>query len=324
MLFSVIIPLYNKENTIAEAVNSVLNQDCSDWELIVVNDGSTDGGPAKLKTFKDPRIKLINQENGGVSSARNKGMAEARGEYVCFLDADDYYLPNHLSSLKDLIQAVPEAGLYANGYRIIEKDTTQRDVCVKKSGIINDYFELELNNRADYLNTNSVCIPKSVFDVIGCFIPGEMSGEDTSLWLRAAGYSPVALSENITSVYRRDYSDAFVGLALNPNWSFISIAQSKLINNESIPEQKRVNIAKYINRYKLSLCRHFLLTGERSRAREHYAEVNWAWSGKRAKFITDICFLLPPVVLRSVYHRKYHGSFRAESNGKQAGEKNER
>ena len=107
MRFSVVIPVYNKADTILETVRSVLAQSCEDREIVIVDDGSSDA----LETMLEPvrgQIRLIRQQNAGVSAARNRGIQESRGEYVCFLDADDLWLPDHLTTLSSAIDARPE------------------------------------------------------------------------------------------------------------------------------------------------------------------------------------------------------------------------
>lgn len=96
---SVIIPLYNKEKSIKSTIETVLKQTYEDYEIIVVNDGSKDKGVNRVTEIRDPRVRLINQENAGVSSARNTGIHAAKGEWILFLDADDVLLPNALSVL---------------------------------------------------------------------------------------------------------------------------------------------------------------------------------------------------------------------------------
>ena len=102
MKISVVIPLYNKELSIRRTIESVLSQSYSPYELIVVNDGSTDAGEKVVANFTDSRIRLINQDNRGVSAARNRGIAEAKSEHLCLLDTDDELLPNSLAMQKHL------------------------------------------------------------------------------------------------------------------------------------------------------------------------------------------------------------------------------
>lgn len=99
-MISVIVPLYNKESSIAKCINSVRIQSLSDWELIIVDDGSTDNSSAIVETYlSDERIKYFLKSNGGVSSARNYGIHHAKGEWIIYIDADDYFLPNCLEIL---------------------------------------------------------------------------------------------------------------------------------------------------------------------------------------------------------------------------------
>lgn len=115
--FSIIIPLFNKEHVVSETIKSALNQTFTDFEIILVNDGSTDHSISKVEAIKDKRIQLYNIENKGVSHARNYGISKAKAEYISFLDADDYWYENHLENLHFLFNKHPKCGLYASAYK---------------------------------------------------------------------------------------------------------------------------------------------------------------------------------------------------------------
>ncbi len=110
--FSVIIPTYNRESFLFLATNSVLNQSFQDFELIIVDDGSTDNTKELLKSLKDPRIKIFYQDNKGVSSARNKGISESFGEFICFLDSDDQFNNSKLEKAKEVIDKNPDIKVF--------------------------------------------------------------------------------------------------------------------------------------------------------------------------------------------------------------------
>src|SRR5437879_4321228 len=115
-LFSVIVPLYNKADYIVSAIRSVQAQSWTDFELIIVDDGSTDDSADHVMRFtSDPRLRLIRQPNRGVGAARNRGMTDARGELFALLDADDEWLPSHLGNLNALAQRFGTAGIVADG-----------------------------------------------------------------------------------------------------------------------------------------------------------------------------------------------------------------
>ena len=117
--FSIIIPLYNKAPYIERAINSVLNQSLQNFEIIVVNDGSSDGGEKIVTKIVDERLKLVSQKNAGVSAARNTGAKEAQYEYLAFLDGDDTWEPNFLSEIVKLIGNFPDAGIYGTSNSFI-------------------------------------------------------------------------------------------------------------------------------------------------------------------------------------------------------------
>lgn len=114
---SVVIPLYNKEQWVARSLSSVLRQSCGDFELIVVDDGSTDAGASVVRSFHDDRIQLIAKKNGGEGSARNTGIKCARGQYLAFLDADDEWQTSHLSVLLQAISICPDVVAVCDEYR---------------------------------------------------------------------------------------------------------------------------------------------------------------------------------------------------------------
>jgi glycosyltransferase involved in cell wall biosynthesis len=115
-MITVVIPLYNKSHTIVNTLNSVLNQSFTNFELVIVNDGSTDNSIEIIENyFHDIRIKVINQSNEGVSAARNRGVKEAKYNYIAFLDGDDEWFPEYLNTIKKMIESFPHAGLYLTG-----------------------------------------------------------------------------------------------------------------------------------------------------------------------------------------------------------------
>src|SRR3974390_561577 len=113
---SVAIPLYNKAPFIVDTVRSALAQTFSDFEIVVIDDGSTDDGPEKLAALREPRLTVIRQQNAGVAAARTRAMRAGRGRYVAFLDGDDLWHPHHLSHLIELMRRYPQAALVGNDY----------------------------------------------------------------------------------------------------------------------------------------------------------------------------------------------------------------
>ena len=119
-MISVVIPLYNKERQIAHTLRSVFAQTFQDFEVVIVDDGSTDGSVAEVEKFTDSRIRLIRQVNAGVAAARNRGIEEAQGELIAFLDADDEWKPEYLATQYHLYQKYPECSVYACNYEFRE------------------------------------------------------------------------------------------------------------------------------------------------------------------------------------------------------------
>ena len=189
-LISVVIPLYNKESSIATALDSVLAQTYQDFEVVVIDDGSTDKGDAVVEGYTDPRIRLIRQANAGVSAARNKGIAEARGEYVAFLDADDEWMPEFLEEIVTLQNEFPACRALATNYTInsrgMKSSTTLRKIPFQcERGVLTNYFEIASCSHPPVW-TSAVCIERALLQEIGGFPLGIKSGEDLLTWARIA------------------------------------------------------------------------------------------------------------------------------------------
>jgi glycosyltransferase involved in cell wall biosynthesis len=189
-MISVIIPLYNKAGSIAQALDSVLAQEYQDFEIVVVDDGSTDGGASVVENYGDARIRLVRQENAGVSAARNRGIEEARGEYVAFLDADDVWMPGFLSEIAALQREFPQCRAQATNY-VFNSNGVKSPTILRKipfsgeRGVLTNYFEVASCSHPPVW-TSAVCIERVLLQEIGGFPVGIKSGEDLLTWARVA------------------------------------------------------------------------------------------------------------------------------------------
>ncbi len=199
---SVIIPLYNKARFVERAMQSVLGQTHEDFELIVVDDGSTDGGAAIVERCRDRRVRLVRQANAGPGAARNRGLAEARGEFVAFLDADDEWLPEYLEkALACLEGPAREAACVSAGYmlhppgRSMEPLWRRRGLQEGVYRVTPDMSPLFVVHLLAYLTP---CTTVARTDVVrrwgGFFDEGKcLYGEDAYLWLKVLLHEPVAV-----------------------------------------------------------------------------------------------------------------------------------
>jgi glycosyltransferase involved in cell wall biosynthesis len=204
---SVVVPLYNKGPYVGKALASVLSSGASIHEVIVVDDGSTDDGPQLVASIDDPRIKLIRQKNQGVSAARNRGIREASGEFIAFLDADDYWTPEYIPQILALIAAYPHCGMFATRYFCfnetgkIEVPPVEAIKRGKAPQIVTRFFEAWA--RGNIFCTCSVVIPRKIFIDCGIFFPhNESLGEDQDVWFRIAEQFSVAYCARPLVAYR--------------------------------------------------------------------------------------------------------------------------
>lgn len=211
MKISVVIPLYNKRDTILRAINSVLSQSFQPLEIIVVNDGSEDGSERLVEELSNPLVRLINQSNSGVSAARNRGTAGARGEWVAFLDADDLWLPQYLLSVKDLSTNYPDCNVLGTRYYLQSQSGIRTECMVKTSDLpseIPDYFKLARKYDTPFCSS-SVVVRTDVLVKAGGFPSGVTSGEDLLTWARLATQYRIAYNPEPLAVFYQDAAHTY-------------------------------------------------------------------------------------------------------------------
>ena len=235
--FSVVVPLYNKAPYVRKALESIASQTYRDFELIIVDDGSSDNSAAIceefFQTFNHSLAHSINvnpsfvhsinvnhslahsinvnpsfvhsfirQTNSGVAAARNRGVAESHGEFVCFLDADDWWEPNFLEEMDRLIKEYPDAGLYATNYVYYKPGKTHVALSLPRGYI--DYPKAYYEGSSMPVWTGATCMPRRVFYEMGGFPVGIKLGEDFLLWAKTALHYKVAFCEKPLAYYNND------------------------------------------------------------------------------------------------------------------------
>ena len=297
--FSVIIPLYNKEKYIQNTLNCIFNQSFDNFEVIVVNDGSTDGSLEILKKFSDHRLKIIHEKNQGVSVARNTGMENAKADYICFLDADDTWKENHLQTFYDTITKFPEAKMYCNRYITqISKKTFIKNIFIdideNYEGYVTDFFKSSLINRVAL--TSAVCIHKDIFNEIGGFNINVSSGQDLEYWIKIAIKYKIAITKNNTLIY---------------NFLEENISLSKThINNKTIPnfsqflsdEKINKSLKKFLDLYRIEYALKYHIAGNNKRTKELLLNVD----SDNLKLKTKLLFYFPSIFLKPLLNLKHH------------------
>ncbi len=297
-VFSIIIPLYNKEKDIENTLNSVMHQSYKDFEVVVVNDGSTDNSTSVVRSFKDLRIKLFETGNNGVSKCRNIAVKHSIGKYIAFLDADDYWYPNHLEELYKMINTFPDGKWFAGAY---ELQHNKKLVIPMKSpamkfgkhwiGEIEDFFG---NSMIDCMAwTSAVCMMKSFFFELGCFNEEYDTGEDIDLWIRAALKSNLIFSNQVTSRYILTASNR---LTIKPTHE----KRHMKLEIFKTYEELNISLKKYLDLIRYSYVLKFKLSGQK----EFYRESKIDISSCNLSMYQMILLSLPKFLLVVLYKLK--------------------
>lgn len=275
MRFSVIIPLYNKGPYLSKALTSVIAQTFREFELIVVDDGSTDDSFLVAQSVlqdADVKHQLIRQENAGVSTARNNGVMAASGDYICFLDADDWWAPSFLERMDWLIHEYPDAGIYGTNYYVVKNGRQRICVTTAQTGYIN-YCRTYAEKLQMPLWTGAVSIPRPVFRETGGFKPHLKLGEDFDLWIRIALSHKVAFLDEPLAYYFQDSDPVWRGTGhltdpkVNMLWNLDYLSEEEKKN----PDYKQLidNLRTY------SLLPYYLSDRYRKDAKQELAKVDW-------------------------------------------------
>jgi glycosyltransferase involved in cell wall biosynthesis len=235
--FSIVLPTFNREKLLGKAVESIINQSFKNWELLIVDDGSTDNTESLISSFNDNRIKYHWQPNMGRSAARNKGISLAAGNYICFLDSDDYYLSEHLQSFLVSIQQKKHAiAIFVKGL-LLEKDSIKSFVPLSEpdNGKLNFFLD-------NSIHSQQVCIHNEILKTEK-FNPELSIGEDLELWMRIADKWPVYVNYDRTVVVcdheNRSVNKMKFNVGLEQLRSFKLIFKNNINQREKILQAKR-------------------------------------------------------------------------------------
>jgi glycosyltransferase involved in cell wall biosynthesis len=267
--FSVIIPVFNKEKFVERTLKSVLGQTFSDFEIIIVNDGSTDKSETKILEIKDNRIRYFFHENQGVSASRNFGIEKAAADFICFLDADDYWYPGFLETMHTYIQKLPEQKVFGMAYENeIDKKTFLAQYSLEKTNDFEIVNYFEASKKEPVLWTSSAAFHKEVFAKAGNFNIELRNFEDIDLWIRIGLKFPIAFIWKIQSRYGFDAD----GLSRN------KFEVNSKIDFSAYAELEKTNphLKHYLDLNRFSLAIKSKLVNDKKNFHKHYDAIDLA------------------------------------------------
>lgn len=206
-VISIVMPLFNKGNDVARAIASVLYQTVKKFELIIVDDGSTDSAPEVINSIDDLRVRFVRQTHGGVSAARNHGIRLARADLIAFIDADDEWRDDFLETILHLREKYPQCSVFATSYLFglgcdkFQHPTHRGLPPPPWEGVIEDYFAVAANSDTPVCSS-AVAVRKEAILAVGGFPPGiDTGGEDLLTWARLAVRYPIAYRLEPKAIY---------------------------------------------------------------------------------------------------------------------------
>lgn len=270
MKYSVVIPLYNKQRYIKSTLQSVLAQTYTDYEVIVVDDGSTDASLQEAEQMQSDKIRVLHQENQGVAVARNTGIENAAGEYIAFLDADDKWNPSYLEEIDKIVRKYPQSDIFVSAYEVDlgngKKNLSEQ--MPAQDGCLPSYWAT-LSSKYDFVWTSATTIRKSALVQAGLFRPGEKIGQDLDMWARVARNNPkVAYTSSVCVTYNRQAeSNARTRVKIAWAGAFIQDLEEELANGKHTQEEIKAIQKKYDAKMTVYIftC---LMAGEKTRARQ--------------------------------------------------------
>ncbi len=256
---SVIIPVYNKEKYLKKTIQSVLNQSFKDFELILINDGSTDNSAEILNSFEDRRISLYHQENKGVSYTRNKAANLAKSEILAFMDADDYWFSNHLETIINLSTKFPDATFFGTAYNIKYKGGLIKKFIVK----IDDNNDIEITKFYKYYKgspifyTSNFAVKRDVFLDEGGFRE-DIHSEDTELFYRLGYKYKLAYSPKITMEHINNSENSLFA-------NYKTDKKVLLLDALEKYEKKDIKLKAVLDLHRFAWIMEYILSGEKEK-----------------------------------------------------------
>jgi glycosyltransferase involved in cell wall biosynthesis len=275
--FSVIIPLYNKEKYIENAIQSIINQTFTDYEILIIDDCSTDKSIEKVQPFLSDSIRIIHhQKNSGLSAARNTGIENATTHYITFLDGDDVWKPTFLETIHQLIHDFPEARIFGTNYEEVYSNKTflphngSDNLPTGFSGYINFF---KINVKQGIYNHGSVCIHKEVYQKVGNYNTEIKFSNDIDFNIRANYYFKLAYSNTIQMSYLMEVENQ-----ITRN----SIAHKKIPNYDKYENWAKDNpdLKKHLDFFRYVLAKKLKKDGDTSDWKKivqsiDYSNLNW-------------------------------------------------
>ena len=295
--FSVIIPLFNKENYVENTLKSILNQTFTDYEVLIINDCSTDASVTKVTPFLSEKIILIpHNKNKGLSATRNTGIKNAKSDYIVFLDADDLWKPSFLETIKSLINNFEDARIYATNYEELYKDKTikplngSENLFENFSGYV-DFFKTNL--KQGIYNHGSVCFQKSIFKKAGLYDESIDFSEDIDFNIRANYYFKLAYSNSIQMSYLMQTENQL---------TTSSILKKRLPNFDKYEELAIDNpsLKKYLDFERYVLSKHAKMDGDINLSKEIRSSIDL----KNLNWKQNLLLKSPSVLLQIIYKTK--------------------
>lgn len=275
MLCSVVIPLYNRRALIGRALDSVLAQTRSDFELIVVDDGSTDGGADVVRERAGGRARVVVQPNGGDCAARNRGVAEARGRWVAFLDSDDEWRPRFLEKALGAAESLPSASAVFTDLLSVADGAPWLAPSFTEPRLLDDYFAFAVAHRGRGMTSSSTVARKDALLGAGGFPPGIHRSGDLDTWLRLALTGAAACVPEVLAVYHNEVAGSS---AMFPEPFFPEPVKTvrRLRAEGAVPARFESSLRRLENRYLVTYASDLVEYGARARARDVlWRECSW-------------------------------------------------
>lgn len=279
MKFSVVITVFNKEKYIADTLKSVLAQTFTDFEIIILNDGSTDNSEAEILKFKDPRIRYFSQKNEGAAAARNAAIKKANSEYIALLDADDYWYPFYLEEQKKSIKAFPDESIFATATQIksngkLFDNKYSVNALLELPATVN-YFKGSF--LSSLLHSSAMVTHKRVFDKVGKYNENIKSGEDTDLYIRIGLAYSIVFSGRICAIYIIRKNSLFQTTK--------SIADKANFEAYEIFEKENPDLKKFLDLNRYSLCILAKMEGDKEAFKKISKKINSENLSKKQQFL---------------------------------------